>query len=97
LALDSTTNANSALRSTPSNGGKKQIRVNVIAHPLLRSRQANLFGDVNLDVRETDVSSLNVPLYDDRLRVLRAGGSCDYVDDFAGINKVETELSKGLD
>jgi hemolysin activation/secretion protein len=68
-----------------------------VSHPFLRSRQANLFGDVKFDVRQTDTSSLNVPLYDDRLRVLRAGGSYDYVDDFAGINKVETELSKGFD
>ena len=68
-----------------------------LSHPFIRSRQSNLFGDVKFDIRQTDVSSLNVPLYDDRLRVPRGGGSFDYVDEFAGINKVETELSKGFD
>jgi hemolysin activation/secretion protein len=47
-------------------------------------------------VRQTDLSSLSTRLYDDRLRVLRAGGSYDYVDSLSAINRFETQFSKGF-
>jgi len=77
------------------NGRDKIYSVDV-SHPFIRSRQSNLFGDIRFDVRQTDVESLGAGLYDDKLRVLRVGGTYDMVDRWAAINRFETTLSKGF-
>lgn len=76
--------------------GRDLIYSAALTHPFIRSRQSNLFGNISFDVRQTDVSSLRVKLYDDKLKVLRAGGSYDFVDGLAAINRIETTFSKGF-
>jgi len=84
-------------RLTPFDiNGRDMVYSAEVSHPFIRSRQTNMYGDVKFDVRQTDTSSLGDNLYDDKLRVLRAGGSYDFVDPLLAINKFQGEVSKGL-
>ena len=67
-----------------------------LLHPFLRSRQSNLFGNASFDIRNTSSDTFNVPLYDDRLKVGRIGGSYDFVDRFTAVNRFDAQLSKGF-
>jgi hemolysin activation/secretion protein len=76
--------------------GRDTLYSAAVAHPFLRSRQSNLFGSAQFDIRNTDSESLGLPLYGDRLRVARAGASYDVVDRFTAVNRMETQISKGF-
>jgi len=67
-----------------------------ISHPFIRSRQSNLYGDIDFDTRNTDTDELEQFQTGDRLRVLRAGGAYDFVDNFQATNKIQTQISKGF-
>ena len=67
-----------------------------VSHPFLRSRQSNVYGTAQFDIRNTDTDSLGSALNGDRLRVLRTGASYDFVDSFLAVNKLEGQLSKGF-
>jgi hemolysin activation/secretion protein len=67
-----------------------------ISHPFIRSRQSNLYGNVQFDIHDTNVDALGSQLYNDHLRVARLGGSYDFVDRFAAVNKLDGTVSKGL-
>lgn len=68
-----------------------------VLHPFERSRQENLVGRAQFDVRNssTDVFAV-VNLNKDRLRVLRAGGSYDFADKLMGVNLFDLEVSQGF-
>lgn len=68
-----------------------------LSHPLIRTRSENL--EVNASFTWTkSLTDLDFDaLFDDRLRILRAGLAYDFVDQFRGINLIEFELSQGLD
>ena len=68
-------------------------------HPFIRSRSTNLSGRLSFDWRNVK-SANNIELTRrDRLRVLRAGGSLDFVDQLLGVavNVLDLEVSHGLD
>jgi hemolysin activation/secretion protein len=69
-----------------------------VLHPFQRSRQENLVGRAIFDVRntETDVFG-NTNLSEDRLRVVRLGGSYDFADKLFGVNLIDAQVSHGLD
>lgn len=67
-----------------------------VSHPFIRSRETNLYGNVQYDHRRTTVETLNVPFYEDRLNVFRAGAAYDFVDNFSGVNRVDAKVSKGF-
>lgn len=67
-----------------------------ISHPFIRSRQDNLYGNIQFDVHDTTIESLGSQLYDDHLRIARAGGSYDFVDALSAVNKFDMEFSQGL-
>ncbi len=68
-----------------------------LSHPLIRTRSENLevHGTFLWTKSLTDLAFAK--LFDDRLRVLRAGMAYDFVDQFSGINLIEFEVSQGLD
>ncbi|HXV28952.1 MAG TPA: ShlB/FhaC/HecB family hemolysin secretion/activation protein, partial [Sinorhizobium sp.] len=68
-----------------------------VTHPLLRTRASTLRVQGRFDYGNFDSDILGTRLSEDRLRVLRANGSYDLVDPFAGVNLVSVELSQGLD
>ncbi|MFO0389527.1 MAG: ShlB/FhaC/HecB family hemolysin secretion/activation protein [Alphaproteobacteria bacterium] len=69
-----------------------------LVHPFMRSRAENLNGRIIADTRnsETDVFG-NVNLNKDRLRVVRAGGAYDFVDQIGGADLLDLQVSQGLD
>ena len=78
------------------------------SHPVIRSREQNLFVGLSFDFIENDIEQSLIPgtpiiqTADDSLRVLRANASYDFVDDFLGVpfigvNLVTVEVSQGLD
>jgi hemolysin activation/secretion protein len=69
----------------------------LLSHPFIRSRQENLTARAAFDVRDTDSDVFKTTeLSDDRLRVLRAGGSYNTVDRFQGLDLVDAQVSQGL-
>ncbi len=68
-----------------------------VGHPILRSRARSLRIEGRFDLRNLESDILGARLSEDRLRVLRANGSFDWVDALAGVNLVSVELSQGLD
>jgi hemolysin activation/secretion protein len=76
--------------------GKDTTLSAAVSHPFIRSRETNLFGHVKFDWRNTSTDALDTALFRDRLRVLRTGAAYDFVDQFAAVNKIETEVSRGF-
>lgn len=66
-------------------------------HPFSRSRQENLNGRLMFDTRDSQTDTLGTPSSKDRLRVVRAGGAYDFVDQFSGVDLIDFEISQGLD
>lgn len=89
------THPGSRLESLDIQGENRSYTVG-ISHPFIRSRQSNLFGNAEFDIRDSDVSSLGTKLYEDRLRVFRVGGAYDFVDRWSAINRMELNVSKGV-
>ncbi len=67
-----------------------------LSHPFIRSRNANLYGHVLFEGRNSQAEALGAPLFKDKLRSLRFGLDFDNSDAFGGLNTVSAELSKGL-
>ena len=67
-----------------------------LRYPVLRTRARNLFLSVKAQAINTQTRSLGSKLSADRLRVIRAGGSYDFVDAMRGITLVDVEASAGL-
>lgn len=89
------THPGSKLESLDIQGENRSYTVG-LTHPFIRSRQSNLFGNLEFDVRDSDVSALGFKLYEDRLRVFRAGAAYDFVDRWSAINRMEVKVSKGV-
>lgn len=70
-----------------------------ITHPVIRSREQNLTFGLSFTWLDstTDSGLANQTLIRDRLRVLRAHGTYDFVDSLLGVNLIDIELSQGLD
>lgn len=69
-----------------------------IRHPVIRTRQQNLFvtlGFHTLNSERTD--NLGLGKTEDRLRVLRLSGDWEYTDRLQGANRAQITASKGLD
>lgn len=68
-----------------------------VTHPFVRSRMQNLFGSVKFNYLNSErKDNLGLGTTEDRLRVLRAGGTWQFTDKMVGINTMTAELSKGL-
>lgn len=67
-------------------------------HPFIRSRNENLFGTVKFNyLNSVRNDNLGLGETEDRLRVLRAGGTWQFTDRLLGANTFNGELSKGFD
>jgi hemolysin activation/secretion protein len=66
------------------------------SHPVLRSRDHNLYLTLKLDAFEADKNSM-FEVFDDRLRVMRLGTTYSTSDAFDGNSWLNLELSRGLD
>ena len=78
-------------------GIAKAINVE-LSHPFIRSRSMNLFTSLKFNFLNTHRNdNLATGGADDRLRVLRAGGTFQFADSLLGINTLTGEVSQGLD
>lgn len=69
-----------------------------LSHPFIRSRNENLIGTFKFNYLNSERSdNLGLGKTEDRLRVVRLGGTWQFTDRFVGINTFSGELSKGLD
>lgn len=68
-----------------------------LSYPLIRTRSENLEINASFTWTKSVTDLAFLALFEDRLRILRAGMAYDFVDQFSGINLFEIELSQGLD
>ena len=66
------------------------------SHPVIRSRENNLYLNLTLDIFESDKNSLT-DVFDDKLRIARLGTIYSTTDGIGGTNWVFAEVSKGFD
>lgn len=86
----------STLREFDVEGQNRSITATV-SHPWLRSRKKNLNLRGSFTYRNSRTDLRSSLLTEDRLRILRVGGSADFTDRFRGINLFDLEASQGLD
>lgn len=89
-------NPGSTLKAFDVEGQNRSITATV-SHPWLRSRKKNLSFRGSFTYRNSRTDLRSSLLTEDRLRVLRAGGSADFADRFRGVNLFDLEASQGLD
>ena len=65
-------------------------------HPFIRSRRENWYVNTDFTFRDVEVDTLGLSLYKDKTRVLTLGTAYDFVDSWAGINKLETSVGHGF-
>lgn len=69
----------------------------ILQHPVVRSRSGSLYVRGVVDIRNTETDILGEPFTEDRVRVVRAGATLDFVDRLNGINLLDVQVSRGLD
>ncbi len=67
-----------------------------VSHPLIRSRDLNLFASIKLDAFESDKSGDN-GTFDDKLRILRLKSRFNSSDGWGGTNWLSGQYSQGFD
>ncbi len=83
---------------TPFDVEGKAKSVNLdLTHPFIRSRNMNLYGTLKFNYLNSERSD-NIPGggAEDRLRILRAGGTFQFTDSWLGVNTLSAEASKGI-
>lgn len=65
-------------------------------YPWLRSRKRNLYSEFGFNAVNADVEFLGKSQYRDRLRVIHAGGSYDFIDKRGGQSKFSLYVRQGL-
>jgi hemolysin activation/secretion protein len=93
----SRTEPNDSLKGLNLRGSSQFYQLKLL-HPFVRARTENLVGRITAEVRNS-LSEINytTKLSDDRLRILRAGGSYDFADSLRGVNLIDAEISHGFD
>jgi hemolysin activation/secretion protein len=66
-------------------------------HPLLRSRQENLYVGGGFRYRDASTDALSTELYDDHIRAVYANAAYDVMDRFNAVNRIDATLAQGLD
>ncbi len=90
------------VQATAVESSSQELTISV-KHPMIRSRSQNLTlkGEFAWRKTITDLGftllGTRIPLFDDRLRIIRGSAAYDFVDQFRGINLIEIEASQGLD
>lgn len=78
--------------------GKAQAINLELSHPFIRSRQENLTGLLRFNYLDSErEDNFSVANTEDRLRVVRIGGTYQVTDNLLGLNTINAELSRGID
>lgn len=67
-----------------------------VSHPIIRSRQTNWFVNSDFSVKRANLDVLGSNLYQDNLRVIKAGSTYDFIDSLDAVNRFEGNVFKGL-
>lgn len=89
-------NPGSTLKQFDVEGQNRSITAS-ISHPWIRSRRQNVTFQSSFTARNSRTDLRSSLLTEDRVRVVRAGGSADFTDSFRGINLLGADISQGLD
>lgn len=65
-------------------------------YPFIRSRDRNLYGNVELNNKRVSSDASNLEIYKDVINAVRLGVAYDNVDKYKGKNTLSTKLSQGL-
>ncbi|MDD3370726.1 MAG: ShlB/FhaC/HecB family hemolysin secretion/activation protein [Alphaproteobacteria bacterium] len=77
--------------------GRSNLVSAKISRPFLRSRQQSLVGRFQFDIHNTAIDVISgTELIRDRVRVLRAGTTYNFLDSFLGSDSFDLQLSQGL-
>lgn len=98
--LVSYTDTNPGASLEPLDIDGESLNVTLAArHPFLRSRRENLFGNLGFRYRNSEsiLGLFSAELYDDHVRSIYGGVNYDTIDRWDGINRIDTEISHGLD
>ncbi len=78
--------------------GKSRSLSLQVRHPLIRSRNTNIFGRALFDYRNVDSKNNIETTRKDHIRALRAGVQADFLDRLFGVavNSVDLQLSHGI-
>lgn len=69
----------------------------MLMHPFVRAREQNLYGRVELDMRDsTNDRDFSVTQNADRVRSLRISGLYNVIDNTKAINSLDAQLSQGI-
>lgn len=68
-----------------------------VVHPIIRSRQDNWFVKSDFSVQRANLNVLDSNFYNDKLRIWTVGTSYDFIDSTTAVNRLEANISKGLD
>lgn len=70
-----------------------------VKHPIIRSRNTNMFGRIGFDYRNVKSSNNIEPTREDNIRALRAGLQAEFLDRIFGVavNSVDLQISHGID
>lgn len=90
------TNPGAALEAFDIEGQNVSFAVEGV-HPVIRSRQMNMFAGGGFRYRDATTDALRTELYDDHIRALYATFAYDTLDFSDAVNRVDMELSQGLD
>ncbi|MFO1241585.1 MAG: ShlB/FhaC/HecB family hemolysin secretion/activation protein [Rickettsiales bacterium] len=66
-------------------------------HPIIRSRQENLYGEYGFRYRDSTTDVLSSNLYDDHIRAVFLSTGYDVLDPLMAVNRIDMELSQGVD
>lgn len=83
------------LKSRDIDSRGSQLGVSV-SHPLIRSQRTDLFLSARFDAGHFERDESGAEVFDDHLRVVRAGARFGYLDGWNGRNQLSFELSQGL-
>ena len=89
-------NPGAALKPFDVEGQNRSITA-TLSHPWLRSRRQNLTFQASFTAKNSSTDLRSSMLTEDRLRVIRAGASADFSDQFGGVNLFGLDVSQGLD
>lgn len=94
----SITNPQSDIADTDSSFDRESLR---IAYPFIRSRRANLSGQIvfdhQIDRQNIDVGGINAPIYKDEVNVLRVAANGSFRNSDTAVTEGGMMFSRGLD
>ncbi len=67
-----------------------------ISYPIIRQREMTLVADAGFEWKDARTKILGDELYDDRLRIVKAGLNLNFLDGWAGYNVADIHYSQGL-